>query len=403
MAEIVLLAAVGAGLALTAASTLALRAARRRPVPKLSADPPGITILRPLKGVDPSLEANLETLYRQDYPGPWEVLVGAADPRDPALDVARRVAKAHPRTPSGVHPDAWPGALNPKAAVLARIVRRARFPVILVSDSNVALPPDALRDMAARLERPGVGLVSSPILGVPGRGPGAAMESLHLNTFVMGGVAALERVPGGVCVVGKSMMLRRRDLEAMGGFEALSRHLAEDQVCGEEVARRGQRCALSSVAVRNVLGAPRVRDFAARQVRWARIRRRMAPRAFLGEALLNPVFLAVLGAAALRTPAALALLAGTVLAKAALDAAAERAAGFRRPLLHYPPLVLAKDLLVGGLFLVSLLGNGVEWRGKRYRLGPRTLLVPEGGRAPAAAPSPVPEPVGEPVLSHGTA
>ena len=65
------------------------------------------------------------------------------------------------------------------------------------------------------------------------------LQALQLNTFVLGGVAALHRLLGGVCVVGKSMLLRRATLEAIGGFALLARYLAEDQVCGEEVARRG--------------------------------------------------------------------------------------------------------------------------------------------------------------------
>ncbi len=394
MVEAILSGSIGAGLLLLAFMSRSQRRLLRRAPAAEPADLPGISVLKPLKGVDPSLESNLATFMDQDYPE-YEVLFGAADPRDPALDVARRIAASHLRTRSSVHAHARTEGVNPKVANLARLVPSARFPVILVSDSNVAVPRGYLRDMAARLSEPGTGLVSSPILGVPGRGIGAAMESLHLNTFVMGGVAALASLPGGVCVVGKSMMIRRDDLEAMGGFRFLGGFLAEDQVCGEETARRGKGAAVTGVPVHNVLGSFGLRRFASRHLRWARIRSRMCPAGYAAEILLNPILLAAAGASALRTPSSLALLGAAVLLKCALDAAAERTAGFRRPLHHYLLLVPAKDLLVGLLWPVAFLGSTVEWRGARFRIGARTRLEPVGGAAeerhgppPEAAPFP---------------
>jgi hypothetical protein len=134
-----------------------------------------------------------------------------------------------------------------------------------------------LADMTAHLLRPGVGLVTSPIRARPNGSFGAALESLQLNGFVMGRVAALSLYVGKPCVVGKSMMLRRAHLERLGGFAFLGRFLAEDQVCGEEIARLGLRIAVSAAPVDNVLAPLSLRDFASRHLRWARIRRRVCP------------------------------------------------------------------------------------------------------------------------------
>ncbi len=395
MGDIVLLAIVLSGLSLLAFMARCQRRVLAAPAPDVSEDLPGISILKPLKGVDPSLESNLATFHRQDYPT-YEILYGAEDPRDPALDVARRVGTAHPRAPGGVFAGGTTRVSNPKVANLTRLLRRARFPVILVSDSNAAADPRHMRDMAARLLEPGVGVVSAPILGVPGKGLGAALESLQLNTFVMGGVSALATL-GGTCVVGKSMMLRRSDLDAIGGLEHLGRFLAEDQVCGEELARIGKRSVVAALPVRNTLGSFGFRGFAARHLRWARIRARMCPAGYAGEILLNPVFLAACGAAALRTPASGGILAGAVLARCALDAAAERRAGYARPLHHYLALVPVRDLLVGALWPFAFLGGTVAWRGETYRIGPRTRIEPVVPEIPG-----VPE-TGEPAWTPAAA
>jgi ceramide glucosyltransferase len=270
--------------------------------------------------------------------------------------------------------DARAVGLNPKVNNLANLIRYARGELILINDSNVRLAPGYVSDMVARLA-PDVGLVSSPFRGVAGRGIGAAFEALHINTYVMGGVAAMHRVFRGVCVVGKSMLLRRKTLDELGGFEFLSGFLAEDQVCGQEVARRGLRLELAALPVDNVLGDLDLEAFVARHLRWAKIRLAMNPAGYAGEFLLNPVFLALVALALLPGLAGAALAATTVLVKTILDSSSERAAGHRRPLLLTFALVLAKDALIGLLWPVPLVSRRVSWRGNVLRIGRRTRVI----------------------------
>ena len=172
--------------------------------------------------------------------------------------------------------------------------------MLLISDSNVRVRPGYLAGIVAHLARPGVGLVSSPFRAAAAEGVGGALEALQLNTFVLGGVAALHRLLGGVCVVGKSMSPRQRaTLEAIGGFAFLARYLAEDQVCGEEVARRGLAVAVSGHVIDNVLGRLSVRNAVSRHLAlgagppW-----RISPAGYACELLLQPVFLAAVAAVA---------------------------------------------------------------------------------------------------------
>ena len=271
------------------ANALMARAARGQlaaPAPAPGLRPP-VSVLKPLKGADAGLEANLESFFRLAYPR-FEVVLGVDDAGDPALAVARRVAAAHPDVPSRIVVDPRAVGLNPKVNNLANLLRHARHDVLLISDSNVRVRPGYLDDLVAHLARPGVGLVSSPFRAAAAEGAGGAIEALQLNTFVLGGVAAVQRFLGGVCVVGKSMLLRRATLDALGGFPFLARYLAEDQVCGEEVARRGLAVAMSGHVIDNVLGRLPLRAALRRHLRWARIRRRMSPAGYAGNCCSSP-------------------------------------------------------------------------------------------------------------------
>jgi ceramide glucosyltransferase len=384
-----LVALLAVGLTALALMALAQRAHLAAGTPPAPAAWPAVSILKPMRGVDDGLEENLESFFALDYPA-YEIVLGVDDAADPALAVARRVARRHPEVASTIVVDGGRVGANPKVNNLANISRHARHDVLLISDSNVRVRPDYLRDLVANLERPGVGLVSSPIRGCAAGGPGGALESLQLNGFVMGGVAAMHRVFGGVCVVGKSMLLRRATLERIGGFPRLAGFLAEDQVCGQEVAALGLRLALSSQPVDNMLGRVSIRDFAARHLRWARIRRRIAPLGYAGELLLNPVFLAALAAVAAPGAATALTFLAALLVRSALDAGAERAAGVVRPLAHYPAAVLAKDLAIGVLWAVPFFSRTVAWRGRRFVIGARTALRPLPALPDGAGGSPRP-------------
>jgi hypothetical protein len=170
------------------------------------------------------------------------------------------------------------------------------------------------------------------------------------------------------------MLLGREDLAAIGGFEFLSKFLAEDHVCAEELAARGRPVSVSGHLIDNVLGRRSLRDFAARHVRWARLRRHVNLPGYLGEILLNPVFLGLAGTLTLRTPLSAAVAVGALAVASALDLLGERAVGVRRPVWAYPLLEAGLSLARGLLFAVPFLGRTLRWRSNVIRIAARTRI-----------------------------
>lgn len=370
---------LGAGLIVTAglAGAALMAVSLRRAIGAGEAAPleshPSVTILKPLKGVDPGIEENLRSIFRQSYPR-FEVVLGSPDADDAALEIARRVAAEFPGVPSRVLVVESRTLFNPKVNLLAGLAAHAAHETLLISDSNVRAPEGYLRDLASMLAAPGVGLVSSIFRGTGTAGFFAALEAYQLNTYVAGGVVALQRTMGLPCVVGKSMLFRKTDLEAIGGWAFLGRHLAEDQVCGEQMRSLGRGVTVSGLVIDNVLGRRTLRDFLARHLRWCRIRFHISLAGYAGELMLNPVLWGLVGLAVLRTPLSAGIAAGAWLAMSLLGWVSERALGVRRFPLVYPFLELARSLVTGAVWFVPVFSRTVVWRGDRRRLGARTQL-----------------------------
>ena len=56
---------------------------------------PGVSILRPLKGLDTNLFQNLESSFKQEYPN-FEILLSVADEHDKALPVVYELLARYP-------------------------------------------------------------------------------------------------------------------------------------------------------------------------------------------------------------------------------------------------------------------------------------------------------------------
>ncbi|MEW5742615.1 MAG: glycosyltransferase [Myxococcota bacterium] len=372
--------------ALSLALSRRLRAPARRP---------GISILKPLCGVDDALEDNLLSFAALEYPR-YEVLLGVKDTADAAYPVACRVAARSKRF-RVVLQQGEPG-LNPKVNQLVTLARQARHDVLLVSDSNARLGPGALSELAAAFEDPQVVCASNPVSGAGHESFGALLDNLHLASGIGAGQLAAKQVAGKDLVVGKSMALKRDALEALGGFAAYVDVLAEDYVIGQDVTRKlGKRVAILRSPVLNVAVHRTVSSFFQRYVRWSVIHRTaITLPTYLSQALLNPWPLLVL--AALGEPSAVtAGLAGIGLAlKAAVDLSAARALRCGPLGLRAVAAVALKDLLLFIAWCNGLVSRSVRWRGNKLRVTYGSRLVRPTAGVPVLTPrvdQPEPQPV----------
>ncbi|HYQ03206.1 MAG TPA: ceramide glucosyltransferase [Polyangiaceae bacterium] len=392
---LVVLALATFSLFMTVATHLSVQRVNARANKRRTGPTPPISVLKPLCGVDEGLYENLAALARQDYPE-FELVLGAEDPDDPALPVARAIRRDFPDVKIRIVAGMPAVGMNPKVSNLSALSERAEHDLLLISDSNVRPDPDYLRALVAEFADPRVGLVSSVLSGAGGKSLGARLENIHLATYVARAVCGADVLVAHPCVIGKSMLFKRSHLDKLGGFALVRDVLAEDYVLGQAFEAAGLRVALSAHVVRTINVRRNLGQFAARHVRWAQMRRRLT-RLYWGEPLLypGPLLLLVLGivASGAEVPfvssawlVRLSLLA--LVGKYLSDAFLVRLINGAYPRVSELPLILLKDIGMWGVWLAGALRRRVIWRGHAMLIGEGSRLYPDqrhANREPAVA------------------
>ena len=250
-------------------------------------DRPGISVVRPVCGLEHQLEQTLASTFDAEYPA-FEILFCIGDATDPAIPLVERLITAHPDIPARllIGDDRISG--NPKLNNCVKGWRAARHPLILLADSNVLLPPDCLTRLL-NAWTPGTGLVSSPPIGIRPQGFWARLECAFLNSFQARWQLASARLDNGFAQ-GKMLLWDKAVLERAGGIAVLGREMAEDVASTKVVRAAGLKVRLPARFFAQPIGPRTLSSVWSRQVRWARVRRLGFPLLFLPEILIGAAF-----------------------------------------------------------------------------------------------------------------
>jgi len=362
-----------------------LRRSQQQPPRPPDGNPAGISILKPLCGVDDDLEANLAQFATLGYPR-YEVVLGVKDMMDPAWAVAQEAVRRWPHVMRLELQQGEPG-LNPKVNQLITLSSAARYDVLVISDSNVRVEPGYLEEIAHLLEDASVGCVTHPVSGIGEQTLGSLLDNLSLGANAAAGQISAKRLADQAIVVGKSMALRREDVDALGGFMSVCNVLAEDYVIGRWVQQRlGKRVEVAHTPVYNVSQRKSVKAFFKRQLRWSITQQTCLPMvAYVAQTALNPVPWALLGTLVSPSWRALGVLGGVTLFKVVSDVAVFSMLRPGPSPWRAAPAVLLKDTLLFVTWVNGLFRRSVDWRGNKLRVLPGSRLVPPAAPLPYPA------------------
>jgi ceramide glucosyltransferase len=351
------------GTAISAAAAVLVRKSPAGPAPA-SAQP--VTLLKPLHGDEPGLEANLRSFLTQTYSGPLETVFGVQNPNDSAIAVVQRVLRDYPEADAELVVDERSHGTNPKVSNLLNMMPIVRHGIIVLSDSDIRAAPDYVARVVAGLQRPGVGAVTVPYIGKPSMSVWSRLVAMGISYQFLPNVVFGTALGMAKPCFGSTIALRRTTLAAIGGFAALADHLADDYELGRAVRALGETVAVAPFAVEHWCSEQSFGQLWRHELRWLRTIGLVDPAGHIGSLITFPLAWAIIGAALLGlAPAPIAVLLAALAArtwlKTRIDAAFDAHSG---PLWFVP----VRDMISFGAFIGSLFKTPVDWRGQSYRV-----------------------------------
>jgi ceramide glucosyltransferase len=356
------------------AGLLWFRDRRRQRALGLSYTPP-VSILKPVRGADADSYENFASFCRQDYPD-YQIIFGVAEENDRAVPVIKRLIADFPDLDIGLVISSHLIGLNAKVSNLQNIYTRTKHDLLLIADSDIRVGPDYLRRVIAPMQRPHVGMVTCLYRGEGAKTFSALLENIGISSTFAPDVCSARALEGVAFALGSTIVIRREMLERLGGFPAVADYLADDFLLGNRTAREGYEVVLSDSVVEHIAASDSFASMLKHQLRWGRAMRNSRPWGYRGLIFTygTPTSLLALFAWEFASFAWL-LLALTMLIRF-LPVFTVGVYGLKDyALARYFWLVPFRDLISFGIWVVSLFGDEVQWRGVKFRLLPSGKLT----------------------------
>jgi ceramide glucosyltransferase len=348
---------------------------------------PAVTILKPVHGMEARLEENLESFFHQDYPA-FEVVLGAREADDAGLQVAEKIRRRYPQIKSRIvisGPPTWP---NAKVFSLSKMIPGSVNDYFVISDSDVQVSRNFLREVIPALLDPKIGLVTCPYQGVPADDFWSTLEALGMSVEMPSGVMVADMLEGIRFALGPAVAVRRDALEKIGGIAATADCYSDDFVLGNLIWATGYKVIFSHVIIRHVLTPRSLKRTLGDQLRWMKSTRFSRPLGHIGTGLTYAMPFGVLGLVSATATGHWALGIG-LFAAAFLNRVVQSVAvgwgiiGDRRAL-YLSWLYPIRDLLGFFTWLGSFGGRTFYWRGETYRFSKGGRIIPQNRPAQSA-------------------
>jgi ceramide glucosyltransferase len=262
----------------TLAAVRFFRRERARVLPDFT---PPVSILKPVRGADFGSYENFASFCRQEYPE-YEILFAVNDDADPAAPLIRQIITEFPERRIRLLVGAEHLGANRKVNKLGRLAREAQYEVLALSDGDVRVGPQYLREVVAPLADPKIGAVTCFYRGIVENNLSAEIEAVGASSDFFAGVLMAGWTEGISFALGASIATTKEWLAKIGGFTAIADALADDYELGHRIAKAGGEVVLSREPVWTMYPAQTLRGFCDHQVRWARTVRLCRPLAYIG-------------------------------------------------------------------------------------------------------------------------
>lgn len=258
----------------------------------------------------------------------------------------------------------------------------AKHDILWICDSNVYVDRDTLGRSVDKLCQPGVGVVHHLPLAILPESYGAEVEQVFLNTNHAKMYLAINFVAVASCVMGKSNLYRRSDLNRAGGLAAFGKYMAEDNLIAEAIWKQGLRHEMTCDTACQSLGAMSPEDYWLRRSRWVRVRKYIVTAATIVEPFTESIVCGLIGSYGFsrlldhRSLTGSFLLAHMIfwfacdyiLFTTFLGAQSHQKKPM--PMWKFARAWITREAVALPLYLFAMMGTKIKWRNTYYRIRP---------------------------------
>jgi ceramide glucosyltransferase len=256
-------------------------ALRKIPPPDRSFAPP-VSILKAVRGVDHDAYENFASYCRLDYPE-YELLFAMADRNDPVIPVIEKLQRDFPERRIAFFTDVPRIGENNKVNTLCRLVKEATHDLMVMSDSDVRVDRNYLREVAAPFRDAAVGAVTSFYRCTGGGTLAADLDMLGMCMESVPSALVARKLEGKVqFAYGWTMATTKERLAEIGGWEAMANYHSDDFELGNRIAAKGYRVELMRDPVWMVFSKETFGEFLRHELRWAVGLRNVRPVGYVG-------------------------------------------------------------------------------------------------------------------------
>jgi ceramide glucosyltransferase len=332
---------------------------------------PPVSILKPVRGLDPEAYKNFASFATQDYPA-YEILFCVGDLSDPALPVLQQIKQDFPKARIRIVIGSGREATNDKVAKLARLVEEAAYEHLVINDSDVRVEPNYLRRLVAPLADPAVGAVTC--FYVPTK-----ETTIKETTWVQGlqdvgmlsdfypGILVAKQLDGVKFALGPTISTTRTHLQEFGGYASIENRPADDLLVGRLIEEKGHEIVLLPYAVSTVPDYQSLSELFFKRLRWITVMRHMRPWGHLGLIFTLGLPWAVLAVMIAPTAPIVAAYLGGYFVVRSLMTLLVGSIGLRQPGVWKKLLLIPLwDAMASLIWLVSFTRRSIRWRGQDY-------------------------------------
>src|SRR5580704_13956370 len=336
---------------------------------------PDVTLLKPVKGVDPRMFAGFESHCRQQYPGKFEIVFGVSSLDDPAVGEIERLRAEFPACAIRLVECRERLGTSGKVSNLVQMLREAQYEHVIINDSDICVSPHYLTRVMECFADERVGMVTAPYIGRtaearPAMTVWSRLEALGISTDFFPGVLTARWLEGGIRFgLGSTLATSKVALAKAGGLEPLVESLADDYEMGARIAAAGYRVELCAEVVETTVPNYSFRGFWDHQIRWARTVRDSRKLGYIGLGITYALPWAVMACVASGFELwSFSLLSVVLLARVAVALSVGVGVLGDGQVLRDLWLLPLRDFFGLGFWAWSFAGDTVVWRGELFHL-----------------------------------